>query len=370
MFLRCDRPLCPSPRRSASLAVAALLFALAAASAPAVPVQPFPQRPLPPPPASGPFDADALASFLGPQGYAIVPLGRASGPHLEVTARINGVSGHFLVDTGAQITVVSASTLGKFHLTAVKTGVRVYGAVGGPGETIQAALASRLQIGPCAASPFLLGVSDLSALNRGRVPHDDQGRPVRNIVPFDGIIGADVLQSFAFLIDCNSLRLYVRPDTANYAQGSHASSPADLSGLLRSRGYGEVPMKRASISDFEVLANVNGKRALWLVDTGAAITLLDSVISRRAGIKLNRTGFTVGGAGGGRRRIDIGIVDNLRLSSMQVHSAVIAVSDISANNAALQEQGKPPIDGYLGADFLRERGAVIDCSQMRLYLRN
>ena len=129
-------------------------------------------------------------------------------------------------------------------------------------------------------------------------------------------------------------------------------------------------MKRMSISDFEVLANVNGHRALWLVDTGAAITLLDTVISRRAGIKLNRTNFTVGGAGGGRRRIDIGIVDNLKLSSMQVHSAVIAVSDISANNAALQEQGKPPIDGYLGADFLRERAAVIDCAQMRLYLRN
>ena len=62
-------------------------------------------------------------------------------------------------------------------------------------------------------------------------------------------------------------------------------------------------------------------------------------------------------------------MENLKLSSMQVHSAVIAVSDISANNAALQEQGKPPIDGYLGADFLRERGAIIDCAQMRLYLR-
>ncbi len=127
-------------------------------------------------------------------------------------------------------------------------------------------------------------------------------------------------------------------------------------------------MKRACISDFEVIANVNGQRALWLVDTGAAITLLDATVSRRAGIKLNRTNFTVGGAGGGRRRIDIGIVDNLQVEFVQVRSAVIAVSDISANNAALQEQGKPPIDGYLGADFLREQHAVIDCAQMRLYL--
>ena len=85
-------------------------------------------------------------------------------------------------------------------------------------------------------------------------------------------------------------------------------------------------------------------------------------------MKLNRTNFSVGGAGGGRRHIDIGIVDNLRLNSVRVRSAVIAVSDISSNNAAIQEQGKPPIDGYLGADFLREKRAVIDCADMRVYL--
>jgi hypothetical protein len=215
-----------------------------------------------------------------------------------------------------------------------------------------------LQIGPCEASPFLLGVSDLTALNQGRRPAKDG--------QFDGIIGADVLQSFSFVIDCTGLRLYAKaPDP-----GSNNIPQPALNGFLRDQGYSDVPMQRYSISDFEVLANVNGRKALWLVDTGAAITLLDAAISREAGIKLNHTQFSVGGAGGGRRRIDIGIVDNLRLSSLRVHSAVIAISDISANNAALQEQGKPPIDGYLGADFLREKAAVIDCAQMQLYLKN
>ncbi len=304
-------------------------------------------------------ESDALAGTLGSQGYAIVPLNREAGPHLEVVARINGVPGRFLVDTGAQITVVNSTSLGRFHLAAVKTGVRVYGAVGGPGETIQAALASRLQIGPCSASPFLLGVSDLSALN--------QGRPGHHPVQFDGIIGADVLQNFSVIIDFNGLRLYARPDSADVHPGNSPEGN-NLGGFLRGCGYGQIEMKRMSISDFEVLANVNGHRALWLVDTGAAITLLDTVISRRAGIKLNRTNFTVGGAGGGRRRIDIGIVDNLKLSSVQVGSAVIAASDISVNTG-LNEPGKLPIDGYLGADFLREKHAVIDCAQMRLYLR-
>ncbi len=295
-----------------------------------------------------------LAACLRAQGYNSLSLKRTGGPHLETTARINGVMGLFLVDTGAQITVVHRGSLDKFGLTPVKTGVRVYGAVGGPGEHIEAALASRLELGPCVATPFLLGVSDLGALNQGR-RRKLQGH-------FDGIIGADVLQNFSFIIDCDGLQLFARPTEARTVGG-------DLGGFLRSRGYGQVEMKRFSISDFEIQANVNNRRALWLVDTGAAITLLDTTVSRQAGVKLNRTDLSVGGAGGGRRRISIGIVDNLRLSSMRVRSAVVATSDISASNAALQDNGKPPIDGYLGADFLRQKGAVIDCSQMMLYLR-
>ena len=302
--------------------------------------------------AVAPVDGAPVQDLLRPQGYAAVELRRSVGPHLEVSAKINGISGRFLVDTGAQITVVDVRSLRKFRLTSVKTGVRVIGAVGGPGERIEAALASNLRVGPCEASPFLLGVSDLSALN--------QGRP-RGGGPFDGIIGADVLQSFGIVIDCAGLELYAR-------RSSNGGASSGLGRFLAGYGYRDVPLKRSSISDFEVVANVNKKRVLWLVDTGAAITLLDATVSRKAGIKLKRTNFTVGGAGGGRRRIDIGIVDSLKLSSVQMGSAVIAASDISVN-AALNEPGKVPIDGYLGADFLREKRAVIDCAAMHLYLR-
>ena len=299
-----------------------------------------------------------LESLLGPEGYAVVPLRTTTRPHLEVIARINGVSGHFLVDTGAQITVVHTGSLAKFHLSAVKTGVRVYGAVGGPGEQIRAALASRLQIGPCEQSPFLLGVSDLSPLNHGR--------PGKRPEQYDGIIGADVLQTFSFIVDCAGQQLIVWP------QDRIRDKPAGdgIGAYLRARNYGEIPMKRASISDFEVPANVNGHKALWLVDTGAAITLLDRRVSRQAGVLLHQTPYTVGGAGGGRQHIEVGIVDNLRFAGVQVRSAYVAVSNISLHNTALEESGKPTIDGYLGADFLRERGAVIDCGQMRLFLKH
>lgn len=298
----------------------------------------------------------ALGEFFGPRGYTAVRLRRAEGNHLEIEAKINGRTGLFLLDTGAQITVVHRGALQKFRLTSVKTSVRVYGALGGPGEQIQAALASTVQLGPCRVSPFLLGVSDLSTLNQGR------GRAGR----FDGIIGADLLQNFAFVVDCQGPQLFARDIGSQPGTTAHP----ELGAFLKNRGFTEVPMRRQAISDFEISVDVNRRRAVLLVDTGAAITLLDSDLSRRAGIDLRRTDLTVGGAGGGRQRIAIGVVKNLQLSSLRVRSAAIAVSEISTASTQLTDAGKPALDGYLGADFLRMRSAVIDCARMRLYLKN
>lgn len=297
-------------------------------------------------------EAAALAAYFGSQGYAMIPLRRGNGNHIEVTAKINDHTGTFLLDTGAQISVVNRSSLGKFGLSAVKTGVKVFGALGGPGESIGAALASSIQLGPCTVSPFLVGVSELNTLNQGR-----KGR-------FDGIIGADMLQNFSFIIDCRTPRLFAK-DVRSANEGA-----AHLSTMLRGRNYVEVPMKKVAISDFEISANVNRRKALLLVDTGAAITLIDREVSRDAGVDFRRTDYVVGGAGGGRQRIAVGTVKNFNLNGLKVRQAQIAISDISSLGTQLSEKGKPPLDGYLGADFLRQKSAVIDCAGLRLYLKN
>ncbi len=297
-------------------------------------------------------EAAALGAYFQGQGYTAIPLRRGTGNHLEVTAKINDRTGVFLLDTGAQISVVNRSSLGKFNLSSVKTGVKVFGALGGPGESIGAALASSIQLGPCTVSPFLVGVSELNTLNQGR-----KGR-------FDGIIGADLLQNFSFIIDCRTPRLFAK-DARSASDGV-----AHLSAMLRGRNYVEVPMKKVAISDFEINANVNRLKALLLVDTGAAITLIDRELSRAAGINFRPTDFIVGGAGGGKQRIAVGTVKNFNLNGLKVRQAQIAISDISSLGTQLSEKGKPPLDGYLGADFLRQKSALIDCAGLKLYLKN
>ena len=296
-------------------------------------------------------ESAALGAYFQGQGYTAIPLRRGNGNHLEIVAKINDRTGVFLLDTGAQITVINRSSLGKFNLSSVKTAVKVFGALGGPGESIGAALASSIQVGPCTVSPFLVGVSELNTLNQGR-----KGR-------LDGIIGADMLQNFSFVIDCRTPRLFAK-DVRTAGDGA-----LNLSSMLRGRNYVEVPMKKVAISDFEISASVNRRRALLLVDTGAAITLLDRAVSRDAGVDFHRTDFVVGGAGGGRQKIAVGTVKNFNLNGLKVRQAQIAISDISSLGTQLSEKGKPPLDGYLGADFLRQKSALIDCAGLKLYLK-
>ena len=72
-------------------------------------------------------------------------------------------------------------------------------------------------------------MSDLAALNQGR------RRQLEG--DFDGIIGADVLQNFSFVIDCAGLKLYAKPIDPQHAGGL----PVGLAACMRGIGYNEIP---------------------------------------------------------------------------------------------------------------------------------
>lgn len=305
----------------------------------------------------------SISHYLESCGFVALPLEQGSGNHFQIKVKVNGQEAIFLIDTGAQISVVNRKCLKRLKLSSIKTHARVFGAVGGPGEPVEAALAKNLQLGPCTVTPFLVGVIDLDALTEDSSA--DKSSPSTG---FDGILGADILQNFPFIIDCSKPQLFVW----NYAaHGSPKATPLrNIDRFLKSNGYSCVTMKRKSVSGFEVIATVNHQPAVMLIDTGAAVSLLDQKLSKRAGIKSEQTQYSVGGAGGGERAIALGTIYNLRLQSHCVPKFFIAITDISAVAAQLREEGKPALNGYFGADFLNANAALIDCSNMRLYLKN
>ena len=302
---------------------------------------------------------DPIGDVLVGEGHAEIALGRGADNHLEAAGpgvRINGHPARLIVDTGAQISVLDRRSVKRMRLRAERTGVKVFGALGGPGERLHAALAPSLQIGPFEARPFLFGVASLATLNDARE---------RGQAPVDGIIGADVLRTQCWVIDCAAPRMFVRLDSPQNARSSN------LGAVLRRNGWTEIPLGRVSYSEFELRAQVNDADFVLLVDTGAAVTLIDRTAAVAAGIRPEKTDILIGGAGKGRRQpLLVGTARSFRAGGFRSSEEFrVSLSDITKFSIRFSREGKPIIAGYLGNDFLRARSAVIDCANLKLYLR-
>lgn len=145
-------------------------------------------------------DAD-IAAYLAPLGYETIPLTKLRSRHESVMVEINGVTGLFILDSGAGASVIDQASLAKFNLDAAL------------GEQVKAAgaggnfAASRVMIGSFKIETISLAVETMAA---GDLKHVVDGLYAANGVKIDGIIGQDILTNFGGIIDVGGQRLFVR----------------------------------------------------------------------------------------------------------------------------------------------------------------
>ena len=117
-----------------------------------------------------------------------------------IKAKINGVIGNFILDTGASNSCVGFESVDLFALEAQKSKTKAAGA-GATGMFTQLALKNKLQLGSWKDSNFELVIFDLSHVNEALMQH--KAKPVH------GIIGADVLMKGKAIIDYFNNCLYL-----------------------------------------------------------------------------------------------------------------------------------------------------------------
>lgn len=121
--------------------------------------------------------------------------------HLLIKAKINDVSGNFILDTGASNSCVGFESIELFALNAKKSKTRASGA-GGTGMKTQISSHNKLQLGSWKNQDFNLVIFDLSHVNEALEAY--KAKPVH------GIIGADVLLEGKAIIDYYNHYLYLR----------------------------------------------------------------------------------------------------------------------------------------------------------------
>lgn len=112
--------------------------------------------------------------------------------HIVIKAKINGVSGSFILDTGASNSCVGFDVVNQFKLHAIDSKTLAAGA-GATNMVTQISHNNELKMGRWINNAFELVIFDLTHVNQALLQHKSK--------PVHGIIGADILIKGAAIID-------------------------------------------------------------------------------------------------------------------------------------------------------------------------
>ncbi|MDT0620952.1 retropepsin-like aspartic protease family protein [Croceitalea vernalis] len=142
----------------------------------------------------------SLKIFLKSKKFTRIPLVLTATNHFEVSAKINGISGRFILDTGASNTCIGIDKITFFNLISEASEIKAAGAGATEMETL-ISNKNKVQLGNWKKKKQKIVLFDLVHVNEALTAHQ--------ALPVDGIIGADILKKGKAIIDYGKNYLYL-----------------------------------------------------------------------------------------------------------------------------------------------------------------
>ena len=143
----------------------------------------------------------SLREFLLSKGYCRSRLFPTITNHLEMTAKINGIEGSFILDTGASSSCIDFSFAETFNLFSEDSEVLAAGA-GATDMLTKLSRKNEISIQKWSYNKLDIVLFDMSHVNTALENH--------NASPVHGILGADVLNLGKGVIDYQYNCLYLK----------------------------------------------------------------------------------------------------------------------------------------------------------------
>ena len=142
----------------------------------------------------------SLNKFLKESGYFNVKLQFLKTKHYSIEAKINGVNGIFILDTGASNSCICTSLENKFKIISKETTEKASSATS---EIINTKVSrnNTIQIGKWKNKINLISFN---------MNHINQVLREKKINSIDGILGADIFKKSKAILDYKSNKLYLK----------------------------------------------------------------------------------------------------------------------------------------------------------------
>lgn len=141
-----------------------------------------------------------LNSILKRKGYSKIKLKKINTNHFEIEAKLNGVNGRFILDTGASNSCVEITLAKKFKLKVTDSETKAAGA-GAIGMETKIAQKNTIKLKDWKFKNLNLVLLDLTHVNTALTEHHAEA--------VDGIIGADILEKGNAIIDYKNKCVYL-----------------------------------------------------------------------------------------------------------------------------------------------------------------
>jgi predicted aspartyl protease len=142
-----------------------------------------------------------LTSILKRKGYVQIKLKKINTNHFEIKAKLNGVNGRFILDTGASNSCIDITLAEKFKLKVTDSDTKAAGA-GAIGMETKIAKKNAIQLKDWKFKNLNLVLFDLTHVNTALTEHHAEA--------VDGIVGADILEKGNAIIDYKNKCVYLK----------------------------------------------------------------------------------------------------------------------------------------------------------------
>jgi predicted aspartyl protease len=284
--------------------------------------------------------ADAACEY---SELAVVPLSfPGNGTHAAMAGRLNGKNVQMMVDTGAQKTMLTRAEAERQDLPKVLQTTFTSG-IGG-GASMYSVRVSDIVIGPAEARYVRLAVIDSLGFSS-----------------FGAVVGAD------FLLQ-SDLEIAFADQQLKFFQGDGCDAWKEKWLAYWDPGAGRIPVHAGKNGDrrpvFEVL--LNGQKVRAMIDTGAALSLLDLRAAARAGITPQSPGVIAAGRMGGFGHDKVpqwkAPFASFSIGDETITGPQVRIADMFGNATNPQAP-----EMLLGRDFLMVHRVLLAPSQDSLY---
>ncbi|OEK03748.1 hypothetical protein BFP97_04680 [Roseivirga sp. 4D4] len=142
-----------------------------------------------------------------------------------------------------------------------------------------------------------------------------------------------------------------------------------LEHFLKGKGYRKLQMTRIASGHLHLECTLNGVNGKFILDTGASGTVIEVQNRDKFKMAVKNVDQEAAGAGGASIQMFVSEENTFEMGALTINKMPLVLMSLDHVNSAFERLGLGRVDGVIGADILTSKEAIIDYTNLALYLK-